>query len=160
MSVYLSTNSCHSRLLFLSLGDLRLAMNDIDGAVGAYEKSLNSVLLKGGMVEKQSFWSYFQDSVGDFLAEVVPREGSDIAISPNYAATRRSLLLGIEKGTESYLGDLEIGAFNSTDFMLPLGHKCFVGVEALNRIENSNGFCTHYALSSSEELGTTTCAVE
>lgn len=111
-------------------------------------------------MEKQSFWSCFQDSVGDFLAEVVPREGSDIAISPNYAATRRSLLLGIEKGTESYLGDLEIGAFNSTDFMLPLGHKCFVGVEALNRIENSNGFCTHYALSSSEELGTTTCEIE
>ena len=86
------------RILLLSLGDLRLAFDDTVGAMEAYNQALQAVLLKGGMVEKQQFWSYFPMSVGDFIAQIVSsNEVTDnLDISFDYAAARINMLLSVE----------------------------------------------------------------
>jgi hypothetical protein len=86
------------RLLFLSLGDLRLANDDLDGAINAYHQAFEAVLLRGGMIETQNFWSYFSDSVGDLIAQMVSNNDTDMDIPPNYAIERTNILLGVERG--------------------------------------------------------------
>jgi hypothetical protein len=137
----------HRRLLYLSLGDLRLALNDVKGAKQSYSQALEAVLLKGGMVEKQSFWNYFTDSVGDYLSQVLsPNKDWDV-LRNNYATTRMNILLSVEK-IEASVDDIE---FISS--AIDPGKDCIIETRTLNEIPDQHVFCSNNVLRSQEGVG-------
>ena len=142
--VLVNSPSCfRSRLLLVSLGDLRLVTNNLKGAMNAYQRAFHAVLLKGGMVEEQSFWSYFQDSVGDFISQALPSQtdlkGSDIL--SNYTAVRMKMLLNVRTG--NIIVD-ELNSLVKNDTMLSLGHECVL--ESPTETPEQLDFCTYYRL--------------
>ncbi|KAL3802611.1 hypothetical protein HJC23_011935 [Cyclotella cryptica] len=145
------------RHLFLCLGDIKLAANELKSANQAYLHAFRAVLEKGGMVEKRNFWTYIHDSVGVFIAQAVSstqERSSDLAraISPNYATIRMKMLLRIEKGDTDTVDWLDFEELNSAtvDPMLIFGHECTI--RSLNEIQDKFGFCSHYILDYPERL--------
>lgn len=94
------------RMLYVNLGDLRLAVKETKAAYSAYVHALKAVRQHGGAVDKDNFLQLFEDSVGDFIGQVVANNNrsSDLALAipNNYAKIRVILILHAEKDDGIY----------------------------------------------------------
>jgi len=117
------------RLLYVTLGDLRLAAKETKAAYSAYVHALNAVRQKGGAVETSNFLQSFEDSVGDFIGQVVSNKshssGLAFAIPNNYSTVRVSLILHAER--DGVFGTWDIDEFETHSVLDPLtsfGREC------------------------------------
>jgi len=135
-----SPHQWQRRLLYATLGDLRLAAKETKAAYSAYVHALKAVRQKGGAVETNNFLQSFLDSVGDFIGQVVNNishsSGLALAIPDNYSEVRINLILHAEKddvyGTWD-VDDLET-ASSLLDPLTSFGRECEMG-------ETSFEFC-------------------
>eukprot|EP00984_Skeletonema_dohrnii_P007704 scaffold2825_cov97-Skeletonema_dohrnii-CCMP3373.AAC.2 len=117
------------RLLYVTLGDLRLAAKETKAAYSAYIHALNAVRQKGGAVETSNFLQSFEDAVGDFIGQVISnkshRSGLAFAIPNNYSTVRVSLILHAER--DDVFGTWDIDEFETHSVLDPLtnfGREC------------------------------------
>ncbi len=118
------------RLLYTTLGDLRLAAKETKAAYSAYVHALKAVRQKGGAVETNNFLQSFEDSVGDFIGEVVNNKshssGLALAIPNNYSEVRISLILHAEK--DDVYGTWNVDEFQTSsslfDPLTSFGREC------------------------------------
>ncbi len=128
------------RMLYVTLGDLKLALKEPKAAYSAYVHALKAVRQKGGAVETRSFFQSFEeDSVGDFIGQVVSSKSHSselaLAIPNNYSQIRISLILHAEKddafGTWEDIDEFETHPF---DPLTSFGRVCEMN-------ETSSDFC-------------------
>mmetsp|Transcript_18121 Transcript_18121/g.28437 ORF Transcript_18121/g.28437 Transcript_18121/m.28437 type:complete len:421 (-) Transcript_18121:707-1969(-) len=117
------------RMLYVTLGDLNLAARERKAAYSAYVHALKAIRQKGGAVETNNFLQSFEDSVGDFIGQVVSSKthSSDLAfaIPKNYSQVRISLILHAEK--DDTFGTWDIDEFETRPLVDPLtsfGREC------------------------------------
>jgi len=116
------------RLLYVTLGDLRLAAKETKAAYSAYVHALNSVRQKGGAIETSNFLQSFEDAVGDFIGQVISDKshssGLALAIPNNYSTVRVSLILHAER--DDVFGTWDIDEFESSvlDPLTSFGREC------------------------------------
>ena len=117
------------RMLYVTLGDLNLAAKKREAAYSAYIHALKAIRQKGGAVETNNFLQSFEDSVGDFIGQVVSSKthSSDLAfaIPKNYSQVRISLILHAEK--DDTFGTWDIDEFETHPLVDPLtsfGREC------------------------------------
>eukprot|EP00984_Skeletonema_dohrnii_P029774 scaffold20653_cov69-Skeletonema_dohrnii-CCMP3373.AAC.2 len=117
------------RLLYVTLGDLRLAAKETKAAYSAYIHALNAVRQKGGAVETSNFLQSFEDAVGDFIGQVISNKshssGLAFAIPINYSTVRVSLILHAER--DDVFGTWDIDKFETHSGLDPLtsfGREC------------------------------------
>ena len=129
------------RMLFVTLGDLKLAAKETQAAYSAYIHARNVVRQRGGAVETTGFLQSFEDSVGDFIAKVLTNTShslSDLAqaIPNNYSQARISLILHAEKDDiyETWNVDADVETYPSVDPLTRFGRQCDMG-------ETSFDFC-------------------
>ena len=142
------------RRLYANLGDLKLALSEPEGAYQAYVLALKAVNQKGGAIDEKHFLGNFEeDSVGDFIAQVLTNrsESSDIALAipSNYAEIRVGMLLRI--GNESELERLSKSLNSSSlDALVHFGHECRIhsqqGTVSKSDILDRFEFCSQFAL--------------
>lgn len=154
------------RRLYGDLGDLRLAMGEVEGSWTAYVKSLDAVREKASGVERQLFLQYFENSVGDFIGQV-SRDFADEtsigssndvknslrgrwAIPPNYSEARLRMLLAVERMrvSEVNLADsLDLNMTTSSYFLPNLNNVCKMDESDGVLIQsNRSEFCNSYTL--------------
>ncbi|KAL7499215.1 hypothetical protein ACHAWT_006809 [Skeletonema menzelii] len=119
------------RMLFVTLGDLKLAVNETKAAYSAYVHALNAVRQKGGAVETNDFLqSFVEDSVGDFIGQVVDNQyhssGLSFAIPVNYSQLRISLILHAENDDVFGTWDIddEFKTYPLVDPLTRFGREC------------------------------------
>ncbi len=117
------------RMLYVTLGDLNLAAKEREAAYSAYVHALKAMRQKGGAIETNNFLQSFEDSVGDFIGQVVSSKShsSDLAfaIPKNYSQVRISLILHAEK--DDTFGTWDIDEFETHPLVDPLtsfGREC------------------------------------
>jgi len=153
------------RRLYGDLGDLRLAMGEVEGSWTAYVKSLDAVREKGSGVERQLFLQYFENSVGDFIGQVAKDKGDEtiiensnmanglhgsLSIALNYSEARLRMLLQVERmrGGEVISADsLELNMTTSAYYLPNLNNFCKMNESNGVLIKPSRSeFCSSYSL--------------
>lgn len=153
------------RRLYGDLGDLRLAMGEVEGSWRAYVKSLDAVREKGSGVERQLFLQYFENSVGDFIGQVTKNFGDKTliengsmenglhgrwSIPPNYSEARLRMLLQVERmrGGEGISADsLDLNMTTSAYYLPNLNNVCKMNESNGVLIKpNRSEFCNSYSL--------------
>lgn len=127
------------RMLYVTLGDLRLASKEPKAAYSAYVHALKAVRQKGGAVETSTFLQSFdEDSVGDFIGQVVSNKSHSselaLAIPNNYSQIRISLILHAEKDDKYGTWDIDDFETNLVDPLTSFGRECEMH-------ETSSDFC-------------------
>lgn len=117
------------RMLYVALGDLKLAAKERKAAYNAYVHALKAVRQQGGAVEISTFLQSFEDSVGDFIGQVVSSKSHSselaFAVPNNYSQIRISLILHAEK--DDAFGTWDIDEFETHPLVDPLtsfGREC------------------------------------
>lgn len=116
------------RMLYVTLGDLKLAAKESKAAYSAYIHALKAVRQKGGALEKNNFLQSFEDSVGDFIGQVVSSKSHSselaFAIPKNYSQIRISLILHAEKDDTFGTWDIDEFETHPVDPLTSFGRKC------------------------------------